>query len=138
MGLADACTSVTHTEISAETSGRLIFHLYAQLHSKSECTDPRLISPHIRFSMAEAMQHASWEAWGEIVPDHVRNRSGGQKKSRYARQQQDSNADIPCCVRFAVPRDGGPEYKVVYGIKGLAEIKIKIAGGTSSSFFRRW
>ena len=85
--------------------------------------------------MAEATHPASWDAWGEIVPDHIRSRSGGQKKSRYASQQQDSIADIPCCVRF---RDGGPEYKVVYGMKGLAEIKIVIAGGKFSSFFRRW
>ena len=41
-------------------------------------------------------------------------------------------------MRFAVPRDGGPEYKVAYGMRDLAEIKVAIAGGKSSSFFRCW
>ena len=72
--------------------------------------------------MAESTQHASWDAWGDIVPDHVRIRKI-QRRSRYA-AQQDANSDIPCCVRFAVPRDGGPEYKVVNGMRDRAETKV--------------
>ena len=85
--------------------------------------------------MAEATQPASWDAWGDIIPHYVQIRKN-QKKSRYA-AQRDVDAEVPCCVRFVVPRDGGPENKVVYGMKDLAEIRIAIAGGKSSSFFRR-
>ena len=87
--------------------------------------------------MAESAQLASWEAWGDIVPFHVLN-GKNLKRSKYA-QQQDTNSDIPCCVKLRVPRDGGGnEWKIVYGMKEMAEMKIAILGGKSSSFFQCW